>query len=476
MLKLYLNTRGMALSVAACLSSMQAISQDADTQEVNNFINAELQKFLDGTAIGSTGSPDDFKIDTSLPADGALALLDSSNSALVNIGTPEDFGANLINLFDSNGNLKQGLAIGGNPYWWFGRRNDSFEEYARDGDRWLRILKRTHVTFATVELTDAETTEQGSGVRASFGLSTELLDKADPRYDLASSDCLRAAIRETYFPDGELIDDVRRVGIAIARTKKTLDQDGAYPPLAGIALEQDGSVKDDDVAKFLGIINSDSAARALYGTIFAATPESKVDTAIYQSALKSCADSAKVRLQAKQSLRVAFAVAGRSDSGDIGALKQDGIAAWLSYRHPFGNGDAADGALSSWGAFAKVETDATEAVEMSEMMDMGETAMMSEEEEEMVLAKYDGWRAGLNLNRVRDDFVISGALSYVEKDFQSDMMEDEDYLLATMTASYKVRDGLWFEASFGWADDAQFDAQEFAGIRLKADWSKLGVN
>lgn len=445
--------------------------------------------FLD--ILGTSGEADAFNIDTSVPDYAATALLGDGTSSFTNVTTPEDFGAQLLGVFGSSGNLKPGVAIAGSPYWLLGNRPESLSDYQADGAEFARILKRTQVSFAIVPLSNSETSSGSSGAVASLGVATELLDSADPRYDLKDGDCLRKALTVEFLGTESLkAEDKLRVE-AFRLAKSKFANDPVVSPYVS-RLITDGDFPEDSIDENWGILGELSDIdQSKYDEVanFVTTSldtlliqqnrkQDADDRKAFQKAVSACEKSAAERLQRKASLRVGAAIAARSESGEQDDLEDAGTAIWLSFRSPLGNTDEAgksDGTLSSWGAFAKYETDATEAVEMSEMTDMTD-GMMSEAEEDMMLAKYDGWRAGLNVNRVKDDFVVSGALSYVEKDFKSDMMEDEDYILATLTASMKISDGFWAEASFGWADDAQFDAQEFAGIRLKADWSKLGLN
>lgn len=429
--------------------------------------------------LGSVGKADNFKIDTSMPDYPALALLGQEDAAVVNIATPEDLGSHLFTLFDEDGDLKLGAALGGHPYWWFGRRQVSLRQYEGDegvSNRWShmqRVLARTNVSVGVVELTQGETAGDSTGFKTSIGFSTEVLDSADPRLLYSTRACIGNAYRD--LSNRNLTKLLEKGNIAQIRAYNRLAE--AYPSLGLMVADVSngvdfGAVSATNAPK---IIHSNNAQAQADFSVFLGQENAKVDTSDffdegYEKGLEACQKNAALFLQRKQSLRIGAAIAGRSDTGNAGDLEEDGLAVWLSYRHPFGNENVTDGTLSSWGAFAKYETDASEAVDMSDMMGMATSG-----EQDMMLAKYDGWRAGLNINRVKSDFVVSGALSYVEKDFKSDMLEDEDYLLATITASMKVRDGLWAEASFGWANDAQFDAQEFAGIRLKADWSRLGL-
>ena len=457
------------LAVTMALSWPTALADETENDEPETVWEQALSNEL------ASGKAEDFKIDSSMPDYPALAIL-GEDTAITNVTTPEDLSSTLFQQFDEDGDLKLGFAIGGQPYWLLNQPRRTFQSY-KEASKLSRILFRTHASFAIVELNEGETVGDNTGFRTALGFSTEVLDSADPRFDVADRKCINDATENAIVSSGGIFDIEQAAHFSVVETimKGIANGDQAYAKYDGIPLK----LKPDDPTR-IGTVrfdNLDAIQDAGFASEFdqmvdAEADLSKVEAGI-EKALKDCADSAAQRLQGQKSLRLGAAIAARSDTGDTGDAEEDGYAFWASYRNPFGN--AEDGTLSSWGAFAKYETDATEAVEMSEMMGMDD-GMMTETEEDMMLAKYDGWRAGLNVNRVKGDFVVSGALSYVDKDFKSDMMPDEDYILATLTASMKVRDGLWAEASFGWADDAEFDAQEFAGIRLKADWGKLGLN
>jgi hypothetical protein len=446
---------------------------------------------------GKSGEADNFKIDTSMPDFPALALLGQDQSALTNVTTPEDLGSHIFNQFDEDGDLKLGFAMGGHPYWWFGGDDLSLSEYAGEPkpspavpgfdynpiSAWERKLARTNVSFGVIELTQGETVGGNTGFKTAIGISTEWLDSADPRFDTRLRKCMRDEMTNWYHRAN--LDAPK--AIALRASLYALQQSAGFAEFATrnrIPIKRPTGNDDADMAIYAEL-TSRLARAGQEGRDYLLIAVQAYNEADKKSdysdsydeqltdGIEACRKKGATVLQSKQSLRIGAAIAGRSENGRADDLEDDGAAIWVSYRHPFG--EDSEGALSSFGMFLKYEAGANESFSGDKIP----AAVMAEvppgeTPPETVLASYYGYRVGLNLNRIRDDFVISGALSYVDKNFDRDVFEDEDYLLATMTASLKVRDGVWVEASFGWADDAKFDAQEFAGVRLKVDWNRLG--
>lgn len=463
---------------------------------------AEDDAATDGAALqtvdfGTKGEADGFKIDTSMPDFPALALLGQDQSALTNITTPEDLGSHLFNQFDEDGDLKLGFALGGHPYWWFGGDDLTLSEYAGDippgpqtGQEYRRVgalerkLARLNVSFGVIELTEGETASDTTGFKTALGLSTEWFDSADPRFDQELRNCVRAEMQKWH----ARADFNAPKAIALKAALDVLQKaDGftafasqnniAIPrPTGDDALDQEAY---GDLIGALAVAEGGTKYVLIFQRAYNDADEASDYSAVFDEmltkGLEACKKKAAVTLQTKQSLRLGVAVAARSESGRADDMEQDGAAFWASYRLPLGQ--SGEGALSSFGAFVKYEIDANDSFSGANIPAavLAETSM-GETPPETVLASYNGLRAGVNINRVRDDFVISGALAYVDKNFERDVFEDEDYLLATMTTSLKIREGIWAEASFGWADDAKFDAHEFAGIRLKVDWNRFGGN
>ena len=420
--------------------------------------------------FGSEGKAEDFHIDTSMPDYPAVTLLGTADQPVTNVVGAEDLGTHLFNQFDKDGDFKLGVAFAATPYWWTADPSMTLKDY-QSRSAAERVLARSQVSFAISELTDGETVSEKTGFNTAIGVSMELLSTSDPRYSEKNRECVQAALNDgapdllkksslatqrallrfaTTYPDVGLdlagLDDpaefIRVSDMAIVRISK-------YK--AGILLEHYDSME-EEVTKLSGPFFSEKA----------------------QKGLDACEKKASEELRSKKSLRLGAALAGRSESGRADDLTDDGMAIWLSYRHPFGQ--KSEGSLSSFGAFLKYESGASESFSGDKIPEAIISAVPAgETPPETVLENYDGYQTGMNLNRVRDDFVVSGALSYVSKNYERDAFSDEDYLLATMTASLKVREGVWVEASFGWADDAKFDAQEFAGVRLKVDWNRLGT-
>lgn len=437
---------------------------------------------LTDVELGEIKDADPFKINTSLPDYPALALLGTEDSAITNVATPEDFGAQVLSQFSEDGSLNLGLAVGGSPFWWFSERSISLQEYETELSSLQRILARTTVSLGAIQLDDSDSAMASDGFQTAIGFSTEILNQADPRMNTDLRNCIRGEYNKiARLKATDINNDARRLArqayIALARET----------PNAGIRVPSEDLSDYDDVRQSnQAIIIPSLSMRNRFDALLSdgldrnTLFENLIAQDSFKAGLKTCGDDAARVLQSRQSLRFGGAAALRSDDGDFDNIDFDGAKFWLSYRRPFsGIGARNDGTLSSFGFFAEVSFDETDTMDMEDMMpgmDMMMTPVADDAMAGMMIQKFDGVRAGANINRVRKDFVITGALSYVHRDFESDIIDDQDFLLATVTATYQIRDGLWMEGSFGWSSDEDLSSNEFAGIRLKVDWSRLGVS
>ena len=477
----------LSLLVAGFMATTPGFAQD-ETNETEKVI------------FGEFGNPADFKIDTSMPQYPAAALLGQADSVVNNVATPEDFGMQLLNQFGEDGDLELGFAIGGNPYWWFGRNSSmTFREYAADDKKLSRILARTNVSVGAIQLSTGTTLQPSEGYRVAFGASTEFFDSADARMDVVNRGCIISAVTAINASDAT---DRLIIRLAVANTIRADKFDvstGALVQWADQMTQVEQQAADAALAEIGGLAALSGQLSqnvrdqiAILEAQYKTNPngadfggrEQKVAAA--NEALRACEKGADKRLQSARSLRVGVAVAGRDNGGSSDDFEFDGASAWGSLRLPLGGEDAS---LNSFGVFVLGELDATETVEseMDMMMDPSTPAMpsgsdmsaMSEDviamSEDAVVTEYDGWRIGANVNSVRDDLTISASIAYVNQEFSSDMVPDRDFVLTTATASYKIREGLWLEGSFGVSSGDGFEAEEFAGIRIKADLGRLGL-
>tara|TARA_R110001606_G_scaffold174123_1_gene320726 strand:- start:200 stop:1522 length:1323 start_codon:yes stop_codon:yes gene_type:complete len=435
----------MSKSAALCLAALalyfapSALAQD----------DSEVYR------IGSSGAESvdlsKFKIDTSMPAYPATALLSGSNVEVENFSTSEDFGLRFVNLFSPEGKLKPGFAYGATPYWWF-NRNISSDLYRKHYS--TRIFARTQLSLAAISLPGSETNTDSDGLSVGLGLVTEFLDSADPRFDEDTKECVAAAYQKF-----DTTVDVNRVAVdqtideLMAENNLTLQTKNPAAVIAALA-----ALGDHGETYWWG--RYDEKLEANRKKARESEDENAVAAASELQAYLDCGTAAEKRAVEKSSLKLGLALRADSESGELDGLQTMGSSVWLSYRNPI-----RFDALTSSNLFVRYDLDRSEVVPENEVMpgDMGAKESR----------RYDSLQAGVGLARVGDNSKVASTLAYVSKNYDTAELEDSNYLLATLGASYKVSDGVWLEFSLGWSDDDKFDNDRFTRLELKVDWGRF---
>ena len=395
--------------------------------------------------------PSKFKIDTSIPAYPATALLGESNVEVENFATAEDFGARLVGLTDDDGKITPGVALAATPFWWL-RENITTEEY--QSSYASRVAARTQFSFAVVSLSESETETQAGGTSYGVGFTTEFLDTSDPRFDEETKECVRGV----YFKE-DLTIDVNAEAAKRAADEIRRNHGGSSEMTADFL-----STNTDPVPGLNGKLwvqlydetlqEKRKAVRGEWDEIIAKSNKAE------EAAYKECGTAAEQRAAKQASLKLG--VAARFDQLKSGSddFQDKGQSVWLAYRH----GVPVD-SLTSANVFLRYDND------HSEMMPESDDMMTGMETQE--LAKFDAWKAGLGVARVDDNFKASASVAYIDKDYQLDELDDSNYALVSVGASYKVSDGIWLDFSLGWSDDDMFSNDRYTRLELKADWGQL---
>ncbi len=361
---------------------------------------------------------DNFDLDLNAPTAPGFVVIGATPKDVADPGSIKDFGIDVAS-FVSNRKLQPGLAISTAPFWWVDRPI-TLEQYrgikedgvtAVDGglSYWQRVLARTQLSVAT---TGGQDKNKKDGVRAGIGVQAQLLDSQDQRFDVESYRCTQTAWDEHV---SEKLDTLRLQAFRDARKRKEKDDS-----LNRIALRQE----------------------------FLAKKQAAL-LANYEKARKQCEKDAEKRFLKASSWMVGLGVAAKSENGDAGDIEDDGASFWSSYRMAFG--DAGDKAVVF---FVKADAD------KSFNLDKGK------------IAEGDAVQAAISFALEEQTWKFGVTASYNYRDFRSGAIKDDDFLRYSATAAYKVKNGVWVEASGGAVSGAKFDEEGFGLVQLKLDLDK----
>jgi hypothetical protein len=150
------------------------------------------------------------------PTSPAAKLIGASDRIVGTISTPDQFGFEVLNGLDNDGNFNTGISVDTLPYVLIKGNGLTLEEYRNSG--FQRFLANTKLSIATTKATD-----NSSIARAGLGLEFVLLNEGDPRRDLdLSQDLLNI--------QAEINDKVREVGGPKATPQLLKETAAAFNP------------------------------------------------------------------------------------------------------------------------------------------------------------------------------------------------------------------------------------------------------
>ena len=170
---------------------------------------------------------------------------------------------------------------------------------------------------------------------------------------------------------------------------------------------------------------------------------------------ETCSAASEERIKKQPSLKIAISYARRDRSEDVSGSDGMGTSIWANYRNPL-----EFAGLTSSNLFVRYDDNASEEID-------------GEEEGAMIERRFDAWQLGGALARVEDDFKTSASLAYVDRSYSTLNVDDESFALATITASFKLTDGVWLEGSTGWSSRDSLADDEFTQVQIKTDLGKL---
>ena len=117
------------------------------------------------------------------PTSPAAKIIGIGTETIPTISTPKQFGFEVLNGLDNNGNFNTGITVDILPYVLIRGNDFTLEEYVNDNSGFQRFLANTTLSVATSRADDT--------ARAAIGLEFVLLNEGDPRMDKQySSDLL----------------------------------------------------------------------------------------------------------------------------------------------------------------------------------------------------------------------------------------------------------------------------------------------
>lgn len=293
-------------SPVAAFSQPQAAAAGGDKKEfvLKSWGNAESAQF--------------YVYDTSVPAAPALGM--AADAPELTFTTPfgPDFSGDVVLTGD-----KPGAAFAARPYWALGYGENLHPDKYRDMEWFQRVWARTAVSGAlTPKIADKE-----KGLGAAIGVSTELLDSADPRLNAAHLRCLGDAATgvSVDYADVEarFNDDPAEVAKAKAHAEEVLGL-AVLPPAA------------EGASTVLGVQNGLGAQR----TVILAWRRDRLDALTanaetrFKETVKTCFENAKKAAENSISLQVAGGVAWSAPTYTISDLASNGPRAWAALRLP----------------------------------------------------------------------------------------------------------------------------------------------
>jgi hypothetical protein len=132
------------------------------------------------------------------PTSPAAKLIGANDGKITTISTPDQFGLEVLNGLDNNGNFNTGVAVDTLPYVLIRGNGLTLEQYRESGIQ--RFLANTKLSIATTKASDSIGT-----ARAGLGIEFVIINEGDPRLDAQFSQDLVAI-------QGKILDKVGEMG------------------------------------------------------------------------------------------------------------------------------------------------------------------------------------------------------------------------------------------------------------------------
>lgn len=408
--------------------------------------------------------------DTSVPAAPALSLVQGAPELSVSSLFGADKSSDLVLTGE-----KPGLAFAARPFWLSDKsRFVTLDAYrALTGPR--ALYSRTTVSFAAApKVEDSKT-----GLGAAFGVSAELLKRADPRQDLVLGKCLNTlntgyrvrmeTFTNTFSTSEEYLPNARLQARLLVNAASTPELEGQ---------SRDGLIEKIDAARNMDEIDRELPSLALQSR-FAdwrkaetakafATDLTKVEEG-WKTSNAACFKRAGLAAENEYSFQIATGLAASSPDFKVENLSYAGVSVWAAYRIPLGPYDTC-------GQLGQVEMEASNKTPRNPLClpppgnltvfvqatDRGKATVAGAEKKATIT------QAGLVLSRKSraNTWSVAGSAVWVQRDFADRTLKTQDFTRYGLSYSRKVKTGVWLEASFGETRGMPTDEESYGLVRL----------
>tara|TARA_R110000868_G_scaffold11201_3_gene54982 strand:- start:23611 stop:24858 length:1248 start_codon:yes stop_codon:yes gene_type:complete len=371
--------------------------------------------------------------DVSIPTYPALALLSLDSSKLANVSDLRDLGVQVGGLMDAEGSLRSGIAFGGRPYWWVNQYL-TLEDYRTETTWAERVAARTNFSLATVE---AE-----GGTRLGLGLTTQLLDGQDPRFDTDNQNCINGALVDFAAAEFLVQQEIRRqvsAGMSVRFPGVTVFDPTGNPEHRAAHEEITAAV--------------DRERDAIVRQVNAASQIERASTAY-----RRCGALMTARFARRDAWTVGIGATFQT-SGQFSDLDQEQISAWSAYSHAFNRRGRNQQTENLGSASLLLRAYFQESVEAP-----GGGSQTDADSSEIAL---------LIGTSETTDWHLELHASMIARRYDDPAFEDDDFTRYGLTFQYPLTDAIALEVSGGAISGSQMNDGDFLGFELKVDWSKL---
>lgn len=406
---------------------------------------AEDQKELKLQSYGDIKNAKLYEYDTAVPAAPALGMVENTPELSLSAPFGPDFSKEVVLTGE-----KPGFALALRPYWASGAGLYlSPDNYQKDTSWFMRTAARTVLSAAGAPVV----TDSSRGLGAAVGLSTELLDKADPRFNDAHLTCLGNSSQEVSNIHNTLVAALDTDPAKVAEAKViAITALGSTPPPAELqAADSISSVQMALPHMLRGVITAwkNQQVENLSASQAAETK--------YKARVARCFKRAKLAAENTVSLQVAGGAGWASDTYSLSNMKSTGGKAWAAFRLPLG-------AYQDCRLLGKsTETIALEASEiethkggkcLSPRGNLTAFAHYSSDDKVTVAsatksAKVSQFGVVLSRKNAGDTWSISASAAWNERNYEEAGLATDKFERYAIAYAQKVTGKIWFEATFG---------------------------
>jgi hypothetical protein len=256
-----------------------------------------------------------------VPTSPAFSVLGVAPEEVIRPDSPKALGLALLNGVDPHGNLQTGVALDFSPYYLFRGRYLTLAEYR--SSLFTRLASRLQLSFATAKGSD----DEDESVKLAVGLRLALLDLGDPRMSRDLDQCYDRG--PTGGAGGRLTkqDELEKARLAAAQLQS---------PMARKQIELERARQenrpDDEERLTRELVDLTDQRNAELRRVETLRNDAK---AILREIWEACNKAFEEKHWNATNITVGVAPAFFSKSGDLGGLKEAGIAVYATVAYGF---------------------------------------------------------------------------------------------------------------------------------------------